>query len=529
MASLGTDPPSVQTKETQQDGKSRLSSDYILEHQEEKSVDRLALLIEIGRTLSGARDLDQCLTMIVDLTSDVLEAERATIFLYDPKTDELISKVAEGLDESREIRFPATTGLAGHVCKTGELLNIPDAWDDPRFNKEFDEKSGFRTRSVMGAPLIGRHNHIIGVLQVLNRRGGEPFQADDLHLLEGVAGQCAVALANASLLSEIDTLFEAFVEMSSRAIDQRDPTTAGHSRRVTLYTLNLARSVHYCEDPPFKDKAYTRESLRQLRYAGLLHDFGKIGVREAVLSKEMKFHPGILDKVLERIKRTCAEEKIKFLLDRIKQGSTDLGEIAAKLGEFQRDCDEVVQFVTERNFPGFVDDEQMEKLRGFGDDGTLTEDECRFLCVRRGNLTEDEFDDIKSHVSKSYQVLKVIPWPEDLGEVPRIAHGHHEKLDGSGYPLGLSKGEIHFDSEIMTVADIYDALTASDRPYKKAMTHERAMEILREEAAAGKLNKDLVELFENKRCYVIDEKESAQSSVFEDGLDRRSKAREAGG
>ncbi|MGH7145524.1 MAG: HD domain-containing phosphohydrolase [Planctomycetota bacterium] len=473
-------------------------------------------LMDIGRALTGAIDLDHCLQMIVELTSEVLDAERSSIFLYDPKTHELISKVAEGIEDSKEIRFPADKGLAGAILKTGQTLNIPDAYADERFNRETDRSTGFRTRNLMGAPLIGRGNRTIGVIEVLNRRSPGPFTPDDEQLLEGVAGQCGVALENARLLSDIDALFEAFIAASSQAIDQRDPTTAGHSRRVTRYTLNLARAVHFCAEPPFEKVTYTRQEMRQLRYAGLLHDFGKIGVREAVLCKARKLPPGGIEWIEERIRRMAADKKLAALQNLLIDPVADPMQIKADADRIDAEWNERLKFVLRVHEARFTPDEDVERLKQLHADGTLTARELEHLSVRRGNLTLEEWEDMKSHVSKSFQVLHQIPWPETLHEVPRIAHGHHEKLDGSGYPLGIRQGEIHFDSEIMCVADIYDALTAADRPYKKAMTHDQAMKILNEEAAAGKLNADLVRLFERDRCFVIEGMGDTRHSIFKE-------------
>lgn len=479
---------------------------------------RLLALVEIGRTLSTADGLDTCLGMIAELTSRLFGAERSSIFLYDAATTELVSRVAEGLDQSYEIRFPSTRGLAGYVARTGEILNIPDAYQDARFNPDSDKQTGFRTRAVLAAPLFGPERRVIGVLQVLNRIGGGAFEADDEQLLEAVAAQCAMVLDNARLLGDLDAVFEAFIEAASQAIDQRDPTTAGHSRRVTSYSLNLARAVHFSEAPAFRDRQYTRKTIRQLRYAGLLHDFGKIGVREAVLCKVNKLHPGFDAAMEHRIAGAWEERKTAYLMGALENGSRDLDEIRRRVAELDAERSEIVGIVRSMNASGAWFEEGIRKLEELRRSGLLTEEEFRYLSIPRGNLAEHEWEEMKSHVSKSFQVLKKITWPPDLGDVPQIAHGHHEKLNGSGYPLGLTSDRIHFDSKVMCVADIYDALTSSDRPYKKSMTHERAMAILREEARRGAVDADLVELFESAGCYRISPEQAAKTGIFEDEL-----------
>lgn len=481
---------------------------------------RLAVLIEIGRSLSGATCSEDCLERIVQMNSRLLGAERCSIFLYDDERKELYSRIAQGLEGHAEIRFPDAKGIAGHVARTGETLNIPDAYDDPRFNPESDRKTGFRTRAVLCTPLIGRDGRrVIGVLQVLNRIGGGEFTPEDEELVQAVAAQIAVALENASLIASIDRLLENFIEASSQAIDQRDPTTAGHSRRVTQYTLRLARAVHASRDPKFADRTYTREKLRQLRFAGLLHDFGKIGVREAILTKAAKLHPGREELILERVRRHCAERKAAYLRETAIEARAGAEAIVDRLAEFDRECAQTVDLVREMNRNNGWVDGGVERLRELMDHGLLSQEELTYLSVRRGNLTDEEFEEMKSHVSKSYQVLKKIQWPDNLREVPQIAHGHHEKLNGTGYPLGLRDEQIHFDSKIMCVADIYDALTAADRPYKKAMPHDRAMNILYEEAGRGALDLDLVKLFDEQRCWDLGgAADDTHESIFDDDI-----------
>lgn len=490
----------------------------MLETTESAQREKLSALIEIGRSLAGVTCLDDCLERIVAMTSRLMRAERSSIFLYDSSTDELVSRVAEGLEESTEIRFPANKGLAGHVAQSQTILNIPDAYDDPRFNQDSDRQTGYRTRSVICSPLLGRDGKTIGVLQILNRIGGGAFDSEDESLIEAVAAQCAVALENANLVLQIETLLETFIEASSQAIDQRDPTTAGHSRRVTQYSLKLARAIHASENPVFADHAYTRSTLRQLRFAGLLHDFGKIGVREAILCKAAKLHPGGIDLIRERIGRAFAEKKVAYLLKQLKEGAKRNPQIEAQLEEMDRMCAETIDMLEKMNANGGWVDGAIERMDRLREEELLTDQEHHFLSIRRGNLTDHEFEEMKSHVTKSYQVLVKIHWPDDLDEVPRIAHGHHEKLNGRGYPLGLKEEQIHFDSRVMCVADIYDALTASDRPYKKALSHEKAMSILKEEVEHGGLDANLVELFEEERCYDLEDVRSTHISIFSDDI-----------
>jgi HD-GYP domain-containing protein (c-di-GMP phosphodiesterase class II) len=310
--------------------------------------------------------------------------------------------------------------------------------------------------------------HILGVIQVLNRVDGGPFGTRDEEMLSALGSHVAVFIENAQLHESIETLFESFVRSASTAIEERDPTTSGHSKRVAKYALKLARAVH--EE---RVSVFTRARMRQLRYAALLHDFGKIGVRESVLTKRNKLADEGLELITERFRRMELE-------------GTD-----ADLGA-------ALKLVNHANVPGRLSDEDVAGLGALGEAGALTSREVECLSVARGNLTPAEWDDMRSHAGRSLHILAEMPWPEEYARVPEIAHRHHEKLDGSGYPSGLSGDDIDLDARILGIADIYDALTAEDRSYKPAIPHDRAREILLGDAEAGRLDMDLVSLFLEK-------------------------------
>lgn len=240
----------------------------------EREVERLSVLLEVGKALSAEISLDKLLLLIMDQTREVLNADRCTVFLLDKERGELWSKVAHGLERGQEIRFPAHLGLAGYVATTGETVNIPEAYKDPRFNPEIDKKTGYRTRTILCMPMKNKLGEIIGVFQVLNKKGGV-FTREDEELLSALAPQAAVAVENAQLYEELKKTFDSFVETLAATIDARDPVTAGHSSRVTRYSLAIARQMGLPE-----------QDLGLLRYAAFLHDYGKIGVREKVLFKD---------------------------------------------------------------------------------------------------------------------------------------------------------------------------------------------------------------------------------------------------
>lgn len=434
---------------------------------------RLRAVIAAMRELSGEVELDHLMERSAELAAPLVNADRVSLFMYDRERDELWARIPEGLT-SLEIRMPAARGLAGSCARSGEVVNVPDAYADPRFNPEVDRRTGYRTRSVLCVPARDR-GEVVAVMQALNRTGeggGGAFSDADAGLLETIAGAVAVALTNALLHERVELLLEGFLRASSRAIEGRDPTTAGHSRRVASYAVSLARACHdagVC--------GFTRARLKQLRYAALLHDVGKIGVRERVLNKSGKLSAEGLALVRERLRRLAIERPGEVLPD----------EAAALVGRVSAS--------------GFLADEDAEAVRGLERAGLITKDEARNLLVRRGNLTEDEWSDMRGHVLHGRRFLDEIPWTQDLRRVPEIAQMHHEKLDGSGYPLGLCGPDIDTDARILEIADIYDALTARDRPYKPAVPHERARGIVEDMASKGELDGRLVRLFFEKEAH----------------------------
>lgn len=466
-----------------------------------RKYEKLRLIFEGARRISSQSALDLVMREIVNETSRALEAERSSVFLYDRENNELWSLIAEGLD-TEVIRFSAGYGLAGHVARTGQTLNIPDAYQDERFYQEIDRQTGFHTRSVLAAPLQDAHGQVMGVLQVLNRRDGRPFDQEDEELLDVLCRQAAVFLENSQLHERISNLFESFVAASTRAIEDRDPTTSGHSRRVTKYALNLARAVHKQTRGPFAEVRYTRAGFRRLQYAGLLHDFGKIGVREAILRKEKKLDGAAFEVVLQRLEQ-AKNDQLARLWEACARGQTPLPAAEARAKEITAEFAEIALFLGARNNPGPLTEEQLAGLCALHRRGLLDAHELECLSVRRGNLTDAEWQDMCSHVTITYQFLRKIPWLEEIKELAQIAYCHHEKPAGDGYPQGLAGADIPLDSRILAVADVYDALTAQDRPYKPAIPHERAVEIMRQEGEKGGLERQLVELFISAECWRI--------------------------
>jgi HD-GYP domain-containing protein (c-di-GMP phosphodiesterase class II) len=439
-----------------------------------------------------------------------------------------------------------TKSIAGYVAVNKEAINIKDAYRIPKrqkisFNKSYDEATGYRTKSILTVPMLDHKEKIIGVIQLINRKKDfskilsdkktvnatvEPFNSENESLVRSLASQAAVSLENNRLYDEIEALFEGFVRAASKAIESRDPTTSGHSNRVASLTVELARAVDRCGNGVYKDVHFSTEQIKELRYASLLHDFGKVGVREHVLVKAQKLYAFQLELIrvrfayiIKAVQSEMNERRFEYFKNHGENAyQKKEKEIAA---EEQRRIEEIkkyMQVVIDANEPKLLEenpahiiDEIAQKtyydlFEGFK--RYLSDDEYAMLRIKKGSLSEEERREIESHVIHSYEFLKKIPWTSSMQMIPDIARWHHERLDGGGYPDGISGENIPIQSRVMTIADIFDALTAQDRPYKKAVPVDRALKILQGEAELGYLDKALVDIFVGEKVY---EKSSGES------------------
>ena len=470
---------------------------------------KLQSMLEVAKAMTAEKDLEALLRLVVDEAVKMVEADRASLFLVDRERGEIWSKIAQGVGQ--EIRLPIGQGISGFVALSGEIVNIPDAYQDPRFNRETDDKTGYRTRSMLCVPMRRTDGDVVGLLLALNKKAG-PFDAQDESMLMALGSQAAAAIDNAILHEEIERLFEGFIRASVVAIESRDPSTSGHSERVSTLTLGLAESLERQDNGPYARVRFTREELKELRYAALLHDFGKVGVRENVLVKAEKLYPSELDVVRTRfalIRRTleldAEKQKTALLRENYEQGMARIGQIEAQTALRLAELYDFESFVLACNRPQIVPGGTYTRLqeiaqRTFKDGNNIERpyldgEEIAALSIERGSLSTEERREIESHVSHTYRFLAQIPWTRELRKVPEIAYAHHEKLDGTGYPRGLRGHAIPLQARIMTVADIYDALTAKDRAYKKAVPHTVALDILANEAKRGQLDTELFKVF----------------------------------
>ena len=395
---------------------------------------------------------------------------------------------------------------------------------------EFDEKS-YALGSYCCFPLRTPSEEVVGFLLLLNRRVNSTaflddlpdieksvaeFDAHDLNILEALANQAGVSIDHTRLIQDLKTVFESFVEASVVAIESRDPTTKGHSERVAILTCGLAEAVSRTDMGSYANVSFNASQLYELRYAALLHDFGKIGVREDVLSKEKKLYPQELGVIQQRFSLVQKELQIKclenYLEGLMRKGEAPTQEGVARImkevRKIQTELDDFWGAIAEANEPHVVNSGNYQKISdiaavrvkiGNDDLELITQPELLRLSIRRGSLSPEERLEIESHVTHSYRFLINIPWTSELANLPDIVYAHHERMDGSGYPRKLVSDEIPIQAKIMAIADIFDALVAMDRPYKKAMPTERALSILESEVKEGKLDKELFRIFVQAR------------------------------
>jgi HD-GYP domain-containing protein (c-di-GMP phosphodiesterase class II) len=412
--------------------------------------------------------------------------------------------------------------LAGFVALTRESLNLHDVYQIPqeapyRFNDSFDRQAGYRTASVLVVPMQDTEGEVLGILQLLNRLnddsgGAGTFSSEDQNLAQSLAGQAAVAVKNAQLRLEIEQLFEGFVAASVTAIEARDPVTSGHSGRVADLTVGLAEAVNATPNGTYGDLLFTDRQLREIRYASLLHDFGKVGVREQVLVKAKKLDPSQLEIILQRLRQRELEEALGLMSQAWRSGNPfDASRWELAIRDRQAETERLMHLIRQSNEPTVMAQEVAAGLglletltftHWSGDRREVVEPESMAsLRIRRGSLSEAERLEIESHVTHTFRFLERIPWTKDLAGVPEIAYAHHERLSGRGYPRQLGATGIPVQSRAMAIADVFDALTARDRPYKGAVPLERSLAILDEEAREGALDRPLLDLFIEARVF----------------------------
>jgi HD-GYP domain-containing protein (c-di-GMP phosphodiesterase class II) len=507
-------------------------------------------LLQVGIALSAERDNNKLLNYILEKVRQISHADAGTIYLLEKDKNggeqKLRFKITQNdsnPSEYSEFVFPvAKSRISGYVAVTGEVLNIADAYKIPSdreygFDTNVDKSTGYRSKSMLTVPMVDHKGEILGVIQLINRKkdwkarlkspedaedGVIPFSKDQEPLVLSLASQAAVSLENNLLYQEIETLFEGFVQASVKAIESRDPTTSGHSNRVALYTVSLAKAVDRLDSGPYAGTSFSAEQVKEIRYASLLHDFGKVGVREHVLVKAKKLYQPQLDLVAMRfgyIRKAMLFGLMKERFRALEKGRDEFEKLRADIEkretEHIAEIDGYLQTIITSNEPTVLAENPsrvLDEIHGKSfedDDGRvfrfLEDDEYTKLKIKKGSLDEAERLEIESHVTHTFRFLSTIPWTTEMKNIPLIAGGHHEKLDGTGYPGKKGSKQIPIQTRMMTVSDIFDALTASDRPYKRAVPTERALDILKAEVTEKKLDAELVKVFIDAKIFELKE------------------------
>ena len=525
--------------------------------QTNKDVTDVKHVLSMSRQLNGVRDVPKLLHLILEKAREITNADAGSIYEVELPTDNMLDGTIHfRFTQNYSVKQDLSTfsipvndrSVVGSCVMRKESINVDDLYKlaakskqaskvrGLRHNKSFDEKLNYRSHSMLTTPIFDISRQVIGVIQLLNRKRDfdaklssaedfeqqvVPFNAKDIEHVEIVAQQSGIALENARMHEEIQGLFDGFVDASITIIEQRDPTTSGHSHRVAALTMDLAQIVNDIDDGEFRHLHFSEEQMKELRYAALLHDFGKLGVSENVLVKAKKLYPWQMENLQGRFDLIRASYEIEYLqkmLELYKEGKSTVEDIRDKIYLRDRDkkiaeLEDCLEFIIKNNEPtvttGRSAKERIQDIgnRTFTDlQGNaqcfLSEEYMDSLSVTKGSLTADEFFQIQGHVTHTYEFLKKIPWSKGLANIPDIAAKHHEKLDGSGYPNKVSSNAIPVQSRIMTIADIFDALTAADRPYKKSISPDNALHIMGEEVKQGKLDSDLFDLFVESKNYL---------------------------
>lgn len=469
---------------------------------------------EIGAALTEARSLETLLETILHELRDLTSSDAGSIYRVIEAGSEEKLQFENAQNDSIDLptqRFTLEidrTSLAGYCATEGKSLNINDVYEIDgqlpySFSPDFDETFGYRTCSMLVVPLNNRHGEVKGVLQLINRKQDFDETIFDTEILSyddeleqavvSLSSQAAVAMERAELEESVEKMLESMVQTLVTALDRRDEITTGHSQRLTRYATELVKELDRTETEPFAAVSIENWEENLLYYSGLLHDIGKIAVPEDVLNKKNRLTDDRMEAIHNRfayIEASGQGEEVIFLMETLRE-INESGYLPEKKQAFLDD----------------LYNREFEELSG-ATSRWLTEEEYHHLSIEKGNLTLNEREQIQYHAEATHEILEGIEWTDELEQVPKLASMHHEKLDGSGYPRGLSDDEIPLLARVLCVVDIYEALTARDRPYKPAMSPEKARSILEEEAEAGHLDSDLVDLFFEANIHRILEESS---------------------
>ena len=511
---------------------------------------QISNMSDIGLALSKERDMEKLLEMILLEAKRISNADGGTLYMM---TDDQRLRFSIMITDSLDVHMGGTSGkdipfypvklydngkpnenmIAANAAINGKTINIPDAYKAKGFDfsgtKAFDEKTGYRSKSFLTVPLKNHENEIIGVLQLLNAQDIKSnkvitFSERIQKNVEALSSQAAVAITNQNLIKDLEILFESFIKLIASAIDAKSPYTGGHCSRVPEITMMLAESVNGMDHGPFSNINFSDKEMYELKIAAWLHDCGKVATPEYVVDKSTKLET-IYDRihmVATRFEVLKRDEEIKFLKKQLSIHKKDtLSEIDKKEAVKKariiylkkiKQFDEDKTFIEESNFGGeFMSQDRKDRVKKissyrYKNNGSiksfLSDNEVYNLCISRGTLTPEERKVINDHIVVTIEMLEQLPYPKHLRNVPEFAGGHHEKLDGTGYPKGLNHGEMSVQAKIMAIADIFEALTARDRPYKKGKTLSQAMRILGFMKNDAHIDAELFDVFVKEKIYL---------------------------
>ncbi len=492
-------------------------------------------LAEIGIALSAEKNLNVLLEKIVIEAMDYTNADGGTLYIMEPDEASIAFKIMRtkslnfemGGTGGKEIPFPPLKlymedgsineqNVSAYVAITGKTVNIPDVYEAEGFDfkgaRAFDKNTGYRSQSMLVTALRNHENEIIGVLQLLNAKNKEdvtiPFSRDYQELIESLASQAAIAIVNSSLIENLENLLDSFIQVIAGAIDDKSPYTAGHVRRVAELTIDLGQAVNESQNEAWRETEFSFDEKNELRIAALMHDIGKITTPEYVVDKATKLETvhDRINTVLLRFELLKKEVEIEYLTKKAYPAKKD-EDLEAMENSYKEKLDRIekdIEFIKNVNAGGeFLKDEKIERIKEIGShmltindakQPLLSEEEIMNLSIRKGTLNSEERKIIENHVVLTKKMLGGLPWPKKLRHVPQYAGGHHEKLDGTGYPEGLTKEELPLQARIIAVADIFEALSASDRPYKEGKTLSECIKILGFMIKDNHIDSDLVDL-----------------------------------
>jgi HD-GYP domain-containing protein (c-di-GMP phosphodiesterase class II) len=506
---------------------------------------RLEQLNEIGAALSSERNIDRLLEKILLAAKTITHADGGTLYRVTEDGKALRFEIvrndtlgiALGGTSGNAINFPDlqlygddrqpnNSMVAAYAAINDKTVNIADAYSEAGFDfsgtRKFDERTGYRSQSFLTVPMKNHENEIIGVLQLINSLQADvvaPFSKAEQQLAESLASQAAIALTNRQLISQLEDLFEAFINLINLAIDEKSPYTGGHCQRVPALTMMIAQAVNDTREGPLADFEMSDQDLYELKIAGLLHDCGKVTTPVHVVDKATKLQTifdriGLVDTRFEVLKRDAQIATLRRLLDmRTKKDAEAETACWAECWKELGKLDEEREFLRRTNVGGeAMSPEDQQRVRDIGTRHTwrnpagvdaefLTAEEVENLTIRAGTLTGKERETINHHIVATIKMLEALPWPKHLKHVPEYAGGHHERMDGKGYPKGLTRDQMSLPARMMGIADIFEALTARDRPYKPGMKLSQAIDIMRKFSEGGHIDPELFEVFLSTGVY----------------------------